>query len=77
MPELTGMTQSTAISVLQNTNLTIGQIGCRDNNISPGPAPVDTVASQYPSAGSLVPRGSAVDIDIYRSRTFPCDSVMP
>ncbi len=77
VPELTGMTQSTAISVLQNTNLTIGQIGCRDNNISPGPAPVDTVASQYPSAGSLVPRGSAVDIDVYRSRTFPCDSVMP
>ena len=57
VPDLSGLTQTVAETILQNTGLTVGTI-----LYTSSAQPVDTVVSQTPIAGTSLSEGNAVDL---------------
>lgn len=61
VPDLKDKTQAEADAILIKANLTLGKVS---EEVPPDPAKVGKVIDQNPSADSMIPAGSAVDIVI-------------
>lgn len=70
LPDLTGRTMADARSTLEQLGLRVGGISRDTSSFQPE----NTVLSQSPAAGNLVPAGSRVDLRISQ---FPAPPVIP